>query len=232
MAESWKPLPKHTKYRYEEYYAKLILEKYFPERYSDLKPCDRPDLRDKCHNAGIEVTAANDSKDEEAWSLFSDIHYLPLDEETKSKKLKKLENLGCQCKGGFMTGPGHQYPSLGLDPPPIEKTHCSYFIDAVIKKLEKLNSGKYADLSRYDLFVESQVKIEDWMCPKLLEKLIFLSTHEMCKKVYTFIYLFALNGLFEFDLNAKEYKCFEKDERLWGLSELARKMAEEGSTNE
>ncbi len=225
MTDDWRPLKKHTKLDYDECHAKLILEKYFPQQYSDLRLSDCPDLRDESRNVGIEVTLANDSKDEEAWSLGSDIHYCQLDEKTKCKKLKRLDQLGYQYKGECMIGPGHQYPSRGPDPLPIEKTPCLYFINAVSEKLKKLNSGNYAVLSRYDLFVESQVRIEDWMLPKLLDKLISLSVYKIN---YTFIYLSALNGLFVFDLATKEYKYFEREEGLWGLGELARKMVEEG----
>lgn len=32
-----RPLPAHTKYKYEECFAKIILEHLFPQRYIDLK---------------------------------------------------------------------------------------------------------------------------------------------------------------------------------------------------
>lgn len=41
-----KPLPSHTKLRYEECYAKEFLEFFYPNTYKDLAIRDKPDLLD------------------------------------------------------------------------------------------------------------------------------------------------------------------------------------------
>lgn len=37
----------HTKLKYDECFAKLILEEYFSDRYGDLQLQDKPDLFDR-----------------------------------------------------------------------------------------------------------------------------------------------------------------------------------------
>ena len=46
IIEKDKPLPRHTRLDYDECYAKLVLEKFFPDEYKKLELSDRPDLRD------------------------------------------------------------------------------------------------------------------------------------------------------------------------------------------
>ena len=56
--EKDRPLPSHTKLDYDECYAKIVLEKFFPDQYENLQISDKPDLRDISNNIGIEVTSA------------------------------------------------------------------------------------------------------------------------------------------------------------------------------
>lgn len=56
--EKDRPLPKHTKFDYNECYAKIVLEKFFPDEYKNLHISDRPDLRTEDGNIGIEVISA------------------------------------------------------------------------------------------------------------------------------------------------------------------------------
>ena len=61
----------HTKLKYDECYAKLILEEYFSDRYGDLQLQDKPDLFDVENNIGIEVVLAVDEKRNEAMTLWA-----------------------------------------------------------------------------------------------------------------------------------------------------------------
>ena len=51
--EKDRPLPSHTKLDYDECYAKIVLEKFFPDQYENLQISDKPDLRDISNNIGI-----------------------------------------------------------------------------------------------------------------------------------------------------------------------------------
>ena len=48
---------KHTKNRYDECYAKILLEGVFGELYTDLSIKDKPDLFSEKLQLGIEVTS-------------------------------------------------------------------------------------------------------------------------------------------------------------------------------
>lgn len=74
--EKDRPLPSHTKLDYDECYAKIVLEKFFPDQYENLQISDKPDLRDISNNIGIEVTSAIPQSEQEAMALACEIPYL------------------------------------------------------------------------------------------------------------------------------------------------------------
>ena len=128
-----------------------------------------------------------------------------------------------------MPHPPRGYAWTGSDYPDIEITFCKDFLSAVKAKIKKLNNGKYAPLSRYDLLVLSEIDIEDWMPEKLLEKLISYKTEELN---YSYIYLLALNGLFRFDIISREWCVRGTQADMFGLSWMARQMVEDGETDD
>ena len=85
-------LPPHTKLSYDECYAKLILEKFFPNKYENLQLSDKPDLRDLKHNIGIEVTSAIPKEEQEALNLAAMIPYV--DEQAQERRRKRLKKMG------------------------------------------------------------------------------------------------------------------------------------------
>lgn len=48
----------HTKHKYDECFAKIVLEEFFPNKYKNLIIKDKPDLVDESSNIGIEVVNA------------------------------------------------------------------------------------------------------------------------------------------------------------------------------
>lgn len=221
--EKDKPLLRHTRLDYDECYAKLVLEKFFPDEYKNLELSDRPDLRDAKHNRGIEVTSAIPQKEQEAVMLACEIPYLP--EEDQKRRIEYLKRNGYKYGKYGMSHPRRSYTWAGLGHPPIESTFCSDFLYAFTKKIEKLNQGKYAVLEQYNLFVNSELHIEDWMPAKILEWLLSKSNRE---KRYSIIYLLALNGLFWFDVERQVSGMLETGTKLYGLCDQARAMVEEG----
>ena len=222
MADDWRPLPRHTKLNYDECYAKVVLERFFPNEYQALQLSDRPDLRTKDGKVGVEVTSAIPQERQEALAIASEIPYCNPDDQ--KKKVDYLKKNGYEYTQYGMFGPMRTCRSLGLAYPDIENTFCKDFISAVKKKLQKLNSRTYDLLPRYNLFVQAEIGVEDWMPPKLLERLCQLSTWQYN---FDFIYLLDLKGLFVFDITAHKYSVKETGEKLWGLGEIARKMVEE-----
>lgn len=222
-----RPLPSHTKLDYDECYAKIVLEKFFPDRYVDLLLDDKPDLRDTSNGIGIEVTSAIPQSEQEAMSLACEIPYL--EKEKQDKRIAYLKKKGYNYTKYGMTGPGMSYAWTGLGYPAIDKTYCNYFLSAVETKIDKLNGGGYAKMARYDLFVNSELFIDDWMPDELLKVLIKYSLQNVR---YSFVYLLALNGLFVFDLEKPKVLLVETGKKLYGLGMLARKMVEEGEEDD
>lgn len=222
-----KPLPDHTKLSYDECYAKLVLEKFLPDEFSNLCISDRPDLRDDIRSVGIEVTSALLQEDQEALRIASLIPYE--NGKKKAYHIERLQKMGYQYKQYGLSHPRRSWCYLGFGNPPIEKTACCQFLDAFKNKAQKLSSNNYADLQCYHLYVYSELFIENWMLPELLEKLWNLNSNA---KKYTNVYLLALEGLFIFNLKQKQYGFIEGGAKLWGLSELARKMVEEGEVDD
>lgn len=202
-------------------------EKFFPEVYNDLQISDRPDLRDVVNSVGVEVTSAIPQGEQEALAIACTIPYLSKKE--RERKITYLKAKGYDYGKYVMSHPPRGYAWTGSDYPDIEITFCKDFLSAVKAKIKKLNSGKYAPLSRYDLLVLSEIDIEDWMPEKLLEKLISYKTEELN---YSYIYLLALNGLFRFDIISREWCVRGTQADMFGLSWMARQMVEDGETDD
>jgi len=97
-----KPLPKHTKIDYHECYAKIILEKMFPETFCDLVILDKPDLQNNQLNIGVEITSSGNYKQREAQALYEKWH----EQDTKGKEKieKQIKKCGAKLNKGILEG--------------------------------------------------------------------------------------------------------------------------------
>ena len=59
------------KYRWEECFAKVVLEQTFPDRFFQLEIVDKPDLQNTLFDVGVEVTTAVAETEKEKDRLFS-----------------------------------------------------------------------------------------------------------------------------------------------------------------
>ena len=87
------PLPKHLVTKWEEIYAKLILEFYFPDHFNNLDYAkEKPDLRNEITSIGIEVTSSMDKTERTLDSIYPrDFKYGNADERKKAETtIKKL----------------------------------------------------------------------------------------------------------------------------------------------
>lgn len=82
MTEKKKHSSDHTKYRYDECFAKIVLEEFFPNKYKNLIIKDKPDLVDESNNIGIEVVNAIPTKIHEAESCWMKIQSHDYTEKT------------------------------------------------------------------------------------------------------------------------------------------------------
>lgn len=219
------PLPPHTKLSYDECYAKLILEKFFPNKYENLQLSDKPDLRDLKHNIGIEVTSAIPKEEQEALNLAAMIPYV--DEQSQERRRRRLKKMGYRYTEYGMAHPPESYMYDGDFNVNIKDTPCKRFLEACEEKIRKLNSGNYADLERYDLYVYSEEVIDSWMIPKLIQAVSSINVGE---KKYRYIYFVTLCEILVFDTEHDECAGIDiaDGRKLDGLGEKARKIVEAG----
>ena len=213
--------------KYEEYCAKLMLEQFCHEKYKNLLVRDKPDLWDLDNNVGIEVTSCIPEEERKAISIACEIR----DSDNETKKAELIDKLE---KGYRYSEYGLEHPMKilhwsGSEHPNIKETWCNAFFLSVDKKIKKLNSGNYREMAEYNLYVNSELFIEDWMPEKLIKEIDCLN----CKdKKFSYVYLVALGYLYVFDLLQHKCEKYDLDERIDGLGNKALKLAEEGEKNE
>jgi hypothetical protein len=205
-----RPLPPHTKLNYWECYAKIVLEELFPEKFCDLRLADKPDLQDRNGYVGIEVTRAENPKQLEAESIYSNLPYK--DENQRACDIKRIEKTGAKVHNGFMMG--------------IKGTDSFERINAAISvKGKTIAKGGYGAFEEYHLFVFSSIYAVDYMLQEELEHLIA----EDIDKFYRVIYVLVPGGMYCFDLITKEYRVFDIDSNMQHRQATkARQMVEEG----
>ena len=211
-----KPLPKHTKVKYDECYAEIILERLYPERYTNLSLSDKPDLRNEDNTIGIEITSAISQNIRETRSLWCD---LVNDTTVNSKKSKeRMSQLGVPYEVGIQCWPGMVYPTGNFEQSPYID-----IIDSISTKINKLNSGKYESLNRYDLFVETELFIQEDFLNIIFDRVQAIN---VMPKRFTFLYIYFINRIVSFDLFAKRYEIRRIDSEQFDIAIEARNLVE------
>ncbi len=141
--------------RFDEYFAKVVLESCFPKRFTDLQISDKPDLR--CgKEVGIEVTNCMPKEAAEAFNLWHRVE--KQGEQTPPRILERLEQLKdtVHLEGNSLIWEQGSYVDDDIDNSPIKG-----FVNAVENKVERLNNANanYAEMKRYELFVNSFIDI-------------------------------------------------------------------------
>lgn len=111
-----KPLPSHTKLRYEECYAKEFLEFLYPNKYKDLAIRDKPDLYDSINDVGIEEVEAENERKKEAVKLWYTMLYVS--ENKKQQNKERMKQLGEEYSEPIQIWKSDDY-SKGLDSEPF-----------------------------------------------------------------------------------------------------------------
>lgn len=182
---------------FDEYFAKMVLEFCFPEKYSKLQVLDKPDLQSG-QGIGIEVTNCMPKEVAEAFNLWHRV--AKQGEQTPPRILERLQQLDMvQLKNGKLIWDQGTYTEN------IENSPLQTFVDAVACKVEKLNSpnASYAELKSYELFVNSALDIADssrvWKTLSLLLSRIAQINTQARK--FDFVYLITINqSLVIFDM--------------------------------
>lgn len=141
--------------RFDEYFAKVILESCYPKRFTDLQISDKPDLRFG-NEIGIEVTNCMPKKVAEAVNLWHRV--AKQGEQTPPRILERLEQLKdtVHLEDNNLVWEQGSYVNDDIDNSPIKG-----FVNAVASKVERLNSANanYTEMKSYDLFVNSFIDI-------------------------------------------------------------------------
>ena len=186
--------------RFNEYFAKIILENCFPNKFQNIEVSDKPDLRYNENEIGIEVAYCMPKDVVEA---FNCIERYKKAEDIPGKTLKKAKRAGVTIDEQGVLWNQESY----ADNMVVEKTPIRYFLDMVRQKVERLNSkaAGYAEMESYELFINSPITMPDWFKIDTFQTLKNINNR---KKQYDTIYLLLCEPkLLVFNL--KENKCDE-----------------------
>lgn len=182
--------------RFNEYFAKLILEFCYRDKYSNLQIADKPDLRDIEHNIGIEVAYSMEQDRSEALLLKREISCCA-DENRKIKlqnkldaihRIHKIDNYEYEYHGNFANG--------------VEDTYLKEIFDCVRNKVNKISN--YEELDSYELFINSAVPISEFREEfEVFDKLEEINQGE---RKFAIIHVLAYYDLVSFDMLNKQIK--------------------------
>lgn len=180
------------KKHFNEYFAKVVLESCFPQKFDILEISDKPDLRHLGSNKGIEVTYSMPKKEAEAVNVWHRLH------KNKSKNIERdierLSQLGIEYDSKSFVWDQGCYDG-NIKEGPIKE-----FFDAVAQKVERLNSknAEYANMAYYELFVNSTILIPDEQIVAVIELLKEINSRD---KKFEKIYLITIEQkLYIFDM--------------------------------
>lgn len=183
------PLPSHTLLRYEECFAKCVLEDLFSFRYSSLSLIDKPDLISNSLDCGIEVTEAISAESKQLLTMWSMIPYR--NEEVREKNIALLKEKGINYSGVQC------WPGIMLTYTDISKSVYRYILDCFDRKLKNINCGNYKELSTYELFIICELLITREAIDDIHHHFTNIDSHV---KKFNTVYLFALEKIYVFDL--------------------------------
>ena len=138
----------HEKYRYEECYAKILLERVYPEMYTDLSILDKPDLQNDVLQVGVEVTSAVPSSLREAKACWIKANNTN-DKKIKSKYVKRMEQLGYTYTGGMQNWLKEDIDQL------YEETSLVDLETSIRSKIEKIDRGWYKEFKNMDIYIDA-----------------------------------------------------------------------------
>lgn len=213
-----KPLPDHTKLRYEECYAKVFLEYFYPNEFCNLIIQDKPDLYDCKNDIGIEVVEAEEQRKKEAVKLWYTMPYVS--EQEKVKNIDRMKQLGEEYMGGFQVWSTISYDK-DIDSKPFKVLYA-----ALNRKLQKLKTGNYKLCKSYELFIYSELMIRKEWHEKMLARLIDISTKYSLK--YEQIHIATQDSLCLYNIQENTFKSCDITEKKKELAFQARKLVERG----
>lgn len=208
--------------RFSEYFAKVILETCFRDRFDLLQIADKPDLRHEKSSTGIEVVSSTPSDVVEAMIRWFEMSLV--DEN------KRQDNIDWLKKRGYTYDENEPFPfKTPVYGENLAETMIGDFFKAVEAKIKKLNSttSNYEPMKHYELFVQSNSTISFGQESRVMNE---LKKYNRGNKCFECIYLLSFEGkVYVFDMinscvdikylynrlewMADKAKCLVKDER-------------------
>ena len=177
------------KLRWEECFAKLVLEKVFPDRFYQLSIADKPDLQSSVLDVGIEVTTAIPKAEKEKDHLFSQLTHGTGTPEQIERNKDRIRQLG------------GEYDDRGLMFSWIGYRDLNRIYSALEEKLKKLNGGGYHPFAKQYIFITDTNAIKDEKMSEIHSELCKRQEQFTVKFDSVFIYLYG-RVLIEFDITS------------------------------
>lgn len=152
-----KPILGRSKIDIWECYARHVLQFIDSDKYGNLAYSDKPDLIDRAQSLGIEVTASQSQDSRKAESLYSKLLY-ENDSSQEKRRIELIEQCGAHFEKGVLFGPN------GTD-------SFEPIIEALRKKLDRLDSGDYELFRKNELFVRSTIFADEKMIREALSNM-------------------------------------------------------------
>ena len=204
------PLPRHTRYSWEECYAKVVLEEFFKEKFKDLNIKDKPDLQNEVLSIGIECTVSIDKESIEAENLYSELTYGKSKNTDKCKeRIKRL--------GGNIT----EYSMFES-----RTVSLKSILGAVKTKLKKLNGNGYKIFEKNYLLIRDCIYIPNQQIKGLQYSIGIIQSKYPVE--FDKIYILLNSKLIELNMIDYTNKCIEFDSNTqYELAEKARNIVVE-----
>ena len=204
------PLHRHTKYSWEECYAKVVLEEFFKEKFKDLNIKDKPDLQNKVLSIGIECTVSIDKESIEAENLYSELTYGKSKNPDKCKeRIKRL--------GGNIT----EYSMFESSTVSLKS-----ILGAVKTKLKKSNGNGYKIFEKNYLLIRDCIYIPNQQIKGLQYSIGLIQSKYPVE--FDKIYILLNSKLIELNMIDYTNKCIEFDSNTqYELAEKARNVVVE-----
>ncbi len=228
--------------KYLEELAKMLLEKYYNDRFSVLEIKDRPDLWDSTKNIGVDVTASKSYKKCEAEALLNRIDGKSKLELTRfeSQKLDELDSLGYSFYEHETYGISSMVSSGWVSNDEILKS-----VSIKLKKLNKQGDQNYQEFDTYDLFIFADIiaeKTEEVTIDTKTNKIvdvrskseIFRLIHYMKDMQFTYarkfsqVYIYSFSKLYALDVEDIKYKHIEVHLENSEIDELPNHFSKNG----
>lgn len=199
------PLPRHTKYDWEECYAKVILETLLKDKFKNLEIKDRPDLQSEEINVGVECTISIYSKYQESEYLYTQLTNNKIKNIEKCKE--RIEELGGKITAYTMMQSGNN--------------SIDNILNAVKKKLKKLNDGNYKIFKNNYLLIRDCIYIPNEQINSLQHTIAIIQSKY--NKEFDIIYILLNSKLIELNMLDYTNRYFEVSSDVqYELAEKAR----------